>query len=131
MNEISKKIFEGEPKKPKSIQIEFDINEININKDNYYEELFKMLLEIFYDGMRKFNLENDGKVDLIKLSDNDFMKIREYFWSIGYDVYYKVLLNDVELKNTILTTKNSDLKDFFLNLKVENYLFTIIFDILK
>lgn len=128
MNEISKKIFEGEPKKPKSIQIEFDKSELT-NKENYYEKLFKMLLEIFYDGMRKFNLQGDT-VNLIELTDSDFMKIREYFWSIGFDVYYSVTLDEVELKNTITSTKNSDLKDYFLNLKVENYLFTIIFDYL-
>ena len=88
-----------------------------------------MLLEIFYDGMRKFNLQGDT-VNLIELTDSDFMKIREYFWSIGFDVYYSVTLDEVELKNTITSTKNSDLKDYFLNLKVENYLFTIIFDYL-
>ena len=46
MNEISKKIYEGPPKKPKSIQIEFDITELS-DKKNYYEKIFTMLLEIF------------------------------------------------------------------------------------
>ena len=128
MNDISRKIYESTPKKPKSIQIEFDQEELN-SSEELNKKIFKMLLEIFYDGMRKFNLK-DNQVNLKELSDEDFMKLREYFWSIGFDVFYIVKINDVEVKNTNTLESKSDLKAYYLDLKIDEYLFTISFDYL-
>ena len=63
MNSISEKIFEGEPKKVKSIQIEFSNDELENKETDFNKKIFDMLLEIFYDGMKKFHLRN-GKVNL-------------------------------------------------------------------
>tara|TARA_B100001123_G_C15183505_1_gene976310 strand:+ start:875 stop:1261 length:387 start_codon:yes stop_codon:yes gene_type:complete len=126
MNKTSKKIYEGDPKEPNSIQIVFSKDEVDEQYD-LNEKIFKMLLEIFHDGMRKFNLKDD-QVNLKELSDEDFYKIRQYFWSIGFDVFYNLKINNVQIRTTDDKTKKSDLKDYFLNLSIDEYFFTIFFD---
>lgn len=127
MNSISEKIFEGEPKKVKSIQIEFSKDELE-NKDfDFNKKIFDMLLEIFYDGMKKFHLKN-GKVNLEEVSNDEFNKIKEYFWSTGFDVFYKLIKdNEVVFKNDY-KDKKSELKDYYLNLKTNNFIYQIYFD---
>ena len=127
MNSISEKIFEGEPKEIKSIQIEFSNNELEKKETDFNKKIFDMLLEIFYDGMKKFHLRN-GKVNLEEVSNDEFNKIKEYFWSTGFDVFYKLLKdNEVVFKNDF-KEKKSELKDYYLNLKTNNITYQIYFD---
>ena len=76
MNSISEKIYEGYPKEPKSIQIQFSEEKIERGED-INSKIFTMLLEIFHDGMKKF-YSTDGVVNLDELNDDNFLKIREY-----------------------------------------------------
>ena len=126
MNHISQKIYESEPKKPKSIQIEFSENEIKrdveINK-----QIFDMLLEIFYDGMKKYYSKNDI-VNLDELTDSNFEKIREYFWSVGFDVFYTLKIDNKIVHKNDSKNKKSDLKDYYINLTKENRIYQIYFD---
>tara|TARA_Y100000389_G_scaffold194676_1_gene225025 strand:+ start:398 stop:787 length:390 start_codon:yes stop_codon:yes gene_type:complete len=127
MNSISEKIFEGEPKKVKSIQIEFSNDELENKETDFNKKIFDMLLEIFYDGMKKFHLKN-GKVNLEEVSNDEFNKIKEYFWSTGFDVFYKLIKdNEVVFKNDY-KEKKSELKDYYLNLKTDNFIYQIYFD---
>ena len=127
MNSISEKIFEDEPKKVKSIQIEFSKDELE-NKDvDFNKNIFDMLLEIFYDGMKKFHLKN-GKVNLEEVSNDEFNKIKEYFWSTGFDVFYKLIKDDEVVFKNDYKEKKSKLKDYYLNLKTNNFTYQIYFD---
>lgn len=127
MNSISEKIFEGEPKKVKSIQIEFSNDELENKETDFNKKIFDMLLEIFYDGMKKFHLRN-GKVNLEEVSNDEFNNIKEYFWSAGFDVFYKLIKdNEVVFKNDY-KEKKSELKDYYLNLKTNNFTYQIYFD---
>ena len=123
MNDISKKIFEGEPKNPQSIQIEYS----DADDD---DKLFIMLLEIFYDGMRKFHGVNN-KVCLELVKDEDLFQMRQYYWSFGFDIFYKVYDLDKNLiKNYDKNTKRckTSLKDLFMNLKTSYLIYEISFD---
>ena len=126
MNQISEKIFEADPKEPNSIQIQ--LSEIEVKRDeDLNEKIFKMLLEIFYDGMRKYYMK-DNQVNLDELSDEQFYKIKQYFWSIGFNVFYILKVNGEIIRNTDDKPKKSDLKDYFLDLKKETHVYSIFFD---
>jgi hypothetical protein len=126
MNNISDKIYEGEPKEPKSIQIEFSELEIKRGEE-LNEKIFKMLLEIFYDGMKLFHMK-DNQVNLDELSDTEFYKIKQYFWSVGFEIFYILKLEGEIIRNTDDKERKSDLKDYFLDLKTKTYTYTIFFD---
>lgn len=126
MNSISQKIYESEPKKPKSIQIEFSENDIKRDVD-INKQIFDMLLEIFHDGMKKYYSNNDI-VNLDELTDSNFQKIREYFWSIGFDVFYTLKIDNKIVHKNDSKNKKSDLKDYYINLKKENRIYQIYFD---
>lgn len=127
MNSISEKIFEGEPKKIKSIQIEFSKDELENKEIDFNKKIFDMLLEIFYDGMKKFHLKN-GTVNLEEVSNDEFNKIKEYFWSTGFDVFYKLIKDDEVVFKNDYKEKKSELKDYYLNLKTNNFTYQIYFD---
>tara|TARA_X000000950_G_C13559449_1_gene514951 strand:- start:12 stop:401 length:390 start_codon:yes stop_codon:yes gene_type:complete len=127
MNSISEKIFEREPKKVKSIQIEFSKDELENKEIDFNKKIFDMLLEIFYDGMKKFHSKN-GKVNLEEVSNDEFNKIKEYFWSTGFDVFYKLIKDDEVVFKNDYKEKKSELKDYYLNLKTNNFTYQIYFD---
>ena len=126
MNSISQKIYEGNPKEPKSIQIEFSEDEIKREGD-INSKIFQMLLEIFYDGMKKF-YSKDGIVNLDELNDNSFLKIREYFWSIGFEVFYQLSIDNKLIHKNDSKDKRSDLKDYYINLTKNEKIYQIYFD---
>ena len=127
MNSISEKIFEGGPKKVKSIQIEFSKDELENKEIDFNKKIFDMLLEIFYDGMKKFHSKN-GKVNLEEVSNDEFNKIKEYFWSTGFDIFYKLIKDDEVVFKNDYKDKKSELKDYYLNLKTNNFTYQIYFD---
>ena len=126
MNSISEKIYEGDPKEPKSIQIEFSEDEIK-RKDDINSKIFRMLLEIFHDGMKKF-YSTDGVVNLDELNDDNFLKIREYFWSIGFEVFYQLSIDNKLIHKNDSKDKKSDLKDYYINLTKDEKIYQIYFD---
>ena len=113
-------------KEPKSIQIEFSKEE-NERISDINEKIFRMLLEIFYDGMKKF-YSIDNIVNLDELNDDNFLKIRQYFWSIGFEVFYTLKIDNNLIHKNDSKDKKSDLKDYFINLKKENRVYQIYFD---
>jgi hypothetical protein len=126
MNSISDKIYEENPKEPKSIQIEFSEDEIKRSGD-INSKIFKMLLEIFHDGMKKFYSTNNI-VNLDELNDDNFLKIREYFWSTGFDVFYQLIIDKQVVHKNDSKEKKSDLKDYYVNLTKNEKTFQVYFD---
>ena len=126
MNSISKKIYESYPKEPRSIQIEFSEEEIKRDED-IHSKIFTMLLEIFHDGMKKF-YSKDNIVNLDELNDNNFQRIREYFWSIGFDVFYQLSIDNKVIHINDSKDRKSDLKDFYVNLTKNERVYQIYFD---
>ena len=126
MNSISNKIYEADPKEPKSIQIELAEDEIKRSGD-INSKIFKMLLEIFHDGMKKF-YSTDNIVNLDELNDDNFFKIREYFWSIGFDVFYQLMIDKQVVHKNDSKEKKSELKDYYVNLTKNEKTFQIYFD---
>jgi hypothetical protein len=126
MNSISKKIYESYPKEPRSIQIEFSEEEIKRDED-IHSKIFRMLLEIFHDGMKKF-YSKDNIVNLDELNDDNFQRIREYFWSIGFDVFYQLSIDNKVVHVNDSKDRKSDLKDFYVNLTKNERVYQIYFD---
>lgn len=118
---LTKIIFSNPPKEPNSIHLDFT--------DFGLEELFQQLLMMFTEGMKMFYGDNNGKVDLTRLSENDFSKIQKYFQSFGFDVSYKIKpLNYFEPSS--LNTKK-ELKDHCLRLRTQNCIYIVSFDYYK
>ena len=126
MNSISKKIYEEYPKEPKSIQIQFSEEEIERGED-INSKIFTMLLEIFHDGMKKF-YSQDNIVNLDELNDDNFQKIREYFWSAGFEVFYQISIDNKVVHINDSKARKSDLKDYYVNLTKNNKVYQIYFD---
>ena len=125
IEDIACTIFSDSPKPPQSIQLNLP------NKDSckdINQEIFNMLLELFHYGMVKY-YGNLGKVDLTLLNENDFLKIRKYFWSFGFEIFYKVydLNNNLILSNKEYTS-NTELFDKYLTLDTDISKYEISFD---
>ena len=81
IDDMINNIFTNKPQDIKSIQLSFDVN------DEY--ELFKILVDILTHGVKiLFGDEND-KVDINTITENDFKTIEKYFNSFGFDIKYK------------------------------------------
>jgi len=120
MNSISILLFENDIKEAKSIQIE------NLNADTD-EKIFEMLVEIFYDGIKKL-YGKDGKVNLEEIKDEEMYNLRKYFWSINFDFFYKV----TDLNNNIIKNyekkKGTDLYNLFFRIKTPYLIYILSFD---
>ena len=117
-DDIIDNIFLHSPKDSKSIQLIFD----DIGTD---ELLFKKLVEILVKGMKiLFSNEND-QVNIQDLTDADFIKLKMYFMSFGFDVFYNINEQPkIESKN-----KKSELCLFYFSLKItEDMKYYIVFD---
>jgi hypothetical protein len=84
IEEIAYNIFSGSPKSPKSVQLQ-----LPANCKDVYQEIFNIMLELFHYGMVKFH-GNEGKVDLNQVTEDDLFKMRQYFWSFGFEIFYKI-----------------------------------------
>lgn len=103
--EIAHKLFREPLKSPGSIQIEFSHEGENITS----KDIFSQLIIIFNEGMKYFFGDQYGKVDLSKLTQQDFYKINEYFNSFGFEIHYDIKeLNDSSQPNF----PNNILEDF-------------------
>ena len=89
ISNLSRKIFLDDIKPLKSIQIEFDDTE-NMG------ELFQSLVSLFTEGMIILFGEN-GKVNLNYVSNDNFLKIIQYFRSFGIQIYFhKFYIKQIE-----------------------------------
>ena len=118
LDEITEKIFSGEPSQKFSIQIEFENSNLH--------RLFESLLMITTYGMKKKFSNQKGKVDLAELSATELEYFNGYLRSFGmelkvdvenYDIrkdyeklkYKYVILDDtIELKDLCLPILNDN-----------------------
>jgi len=128
---IARSIFNKPPGKPSSISLA-------IEEDMDIKEIFEMLLMIFTEGMKILYGNEEEKVDLNALREQDFIKVQDYFKSMGFVCNYKVYLPsqsqhinfEARKYSNINITSKTLLKDLRLPLKCGPRIFEINFDFL-
>ena len=128
-DKIAKNIFTKEVKPPGSVAF-------SVDEDMDIKEIFEMLLMIFTEGMKILYGEEDGRVNLNARTEKDFMKVQDYFKSMGFICNYKVYLpsqtssiNFESRKYTNITiTDKTTLKELRLPLRCGPRIFEISFD---
>ena len=92
-------LFSDSPKEKGEISLELPLPEGSEKCKNIGLHVFEQLLMIFVDGLKYF-YGKDGKVDINKLSKEDFEKVNEYFISMNYSVDLKVFetMNEYQFK---------------------------------
>ena len=150
---LADQIFTKPLKGENSINIEFECIEDTVT-------LYEALLELFTEGMKiKYGDDDKNKVDLLSLTQNDFLEMKKYFKSFKIDLFYHVFhlqqleeltgnFNFIEnrLKNDdinelfpekptddlLINYKNIDtknLKDYKFQLQVKDILYIIYFSL--
>jgi hypothetical protein len=126
---IAKNIFTKEVKPPGSVAL-------TLEEDMDLKEIFEMLLMIFTEGMKILYGEANGTVNLNARTEKDFVKVQEYFKSLGFICNYTIYLPsqtavmDFETRkyNNITINEKTKLKDLKLPLKCGPRIFEISFD---
>lgn len=128
-------LFGQEPKEKDSIQLEIP----DIPKDkNVHLHIYEQLLQIFVDGLKYFYSNDDGKVDVTKLSIDNITKIQKYFESMNFLSKVDVFdLNNYEFKfpdyfkNQDKIQSNTVLNEFFYEVQgSDKKMYRITFDYL-
>jgi hypothetical protein len=134
MNPISfaKKIFMKEPQDKCSIQLHLNTDEMDMG------DLFEFLLLVFTNGLRILYGNNDEKVDLSTLNNEQLAKLNNYFNSFGFDTSYIVYpeemenvidFNKLSYRNTIINN-NTKIEDLCFPIKVYDKIYVIGFTFL-
>ena len=92
-------LFSDSPKEKGEISLELPLPEGSEKCKNIGLHIFEQLLMIFVDGLKYF-YGKDNKVDINKLTKEDFEKVNEYFISMNYSVDLKVFetMNEYQFK---------------------------------
>ena len=118
LDNIINNIFLNSPQDPKSIQLIFDDD---IKND---ESLFKKLVEILVKGMKILFSNDNETVNLQELTDNDFLKLKQYFMSFGFNIIY-----DINNQPQIESKNNNELSLYYFSLKIsDDIIYYIVFD---
>lgn len=82
------RVFNSEPKDPRTYTLTLDTDFTNSPED--LKIVFEALSTVFTLAMRLKHADpSTGQVDLLAVTDAQFQKIREYFYSFGFDVFYE------------------------------------------
>lgn len=92
-------IFRSEPRDPYSISIDFDLTSTR--------ELFQSFLQIFHRGSIILYGDSNEKVDLDRLTMDDFIYIAKFFKSFGVDIFFKKIAKQ-QYKDFIAYISNSN-----------------------
>ena len=121
-------IFTGDEKPKKYYTLDFGI------KDP--KELFELFLMIFTFSTKKFYGDQNGKVNLRQLSEEDINKIKNYYNSFGVELNTN-MYNELEYLNANITpynelkiNNNTKLDELIFSLKCEDIIYTISFSLL-
>lgn len=131
INELLNDIIIQQPKDEKSINFQFQ-NKIEIR------DLFEILLNFFTDICKLYYSDDNHRVDLEILSNEDLDFIRKYFKSIGFNFniesfnYYQISNNFIEQlqKNKydkIVINTDTEINDLYFVLKCRNIIYKIKF----
>ena len=130
-----KYMFDCEPKPKDSIQLECP--DIPDNK-NTHLHIFEQLLMIYVSGLKHLWQDEEGRVDLTKLTEDNIKLMKQYFESINYIVNIEVFdLNTYQFrfpdyfKNQEKITNKTVLTDFFYETQgSDTNMYRISFDFL-
>ena len=131
-----KYMFDSEPKPKDSIQLE--CSDIPPNK-NTHLHIFEQLLMIYVSGLKHLWQNEEGKVDLTELTEDNIGLMKCYFESINYVVNIQVFDLDTYqfrfpdyFKNQEKITSKTLLTDFFYETQgTDTNMYRISFDFLK
>ena len=130
-------LFTNDPKPKGSIQLESPLLEPGKNEGLH---IFEQLLMIFVDGLKFFFKNEEGKINLSELTEENILKVKEYFVSMNYDVIVEVFptMNEYQFKfpdyfkNQEHIKSETELKDFYYEVfNEENCAFRISFTFLN
>lgn len=123
--ELAQIIFKEDIKAPGYYSIQFD-------QSDKLENLYQSLLMIFTEGMKILYGKN-GKVDLLNLSEENFIKFNMYMQSIHVDCTYKIyeeMEYEKMYRENFMIKNKSKLSDYRFKLKVSNKIFVLFFEII-
>ena len=125
IQEIASNIFNKSSQTPQSIQLK--LPDSSSCKDVNHE-IFSILLEIFHHGMVKYH-GKQGRVNMDLVTEDDFLNIRKYFWSFGFEIFYKIFdtTGNLLLENKVYD-KTTDLFNKYITLETELFKYEISFD---
>jgi hypothetical protein len=115
---FAKKIFTNEPKDKFSIQLHLNTEEMDMG------DLFEFLLLVFTNGLRILYGNNNEKVDLSTLNNEQLTKVNDYFNSFGFDTSYIIYSEEMEsvIDFNKLSYRNTTINT---DTKIENLCFPI------
>jgi hypothetical protein len=131
---LAQQVFSNDPLDPNSIPFEINVVEETssgdtISSQTNYRDVFEILLQFFHNGLKVRYGDINGKVDLSQLTEEDFMLIKQYFHSIGFDV--DVDIQPIPIPKSFIIDGHT-LGEYKFCLKVGNDLVYIVrFDFLK
>ncbi len=76
-------LFKNDPKPPNSIVLDLDTDNV--------KSIFEKLISIFHEATIYFHGDENNKVDLSKLSNNDMNNIARYFHSFNININYRLI----------------------------------------
>jgi len=118
--EITHAIFSKPPSESNSIHLDFSDFKLDP------EALFKELLTMFTEGMKILYGDTNGRVNLTKLTEDDFFRVNQYFNSFGYKVSYSI--KPIGYFEPAFINEKKELKDHFLRLRTDNCIYIVSFD---
>ena len=123
--DLTETLINSEPQERSSIPISFDSDSL--------KDMHEALVMFFTKCMKKKFGDKSGKVNLLKLNNDDFEYIDRYFQSISIKLNYKFYdLEDYDTMNTdnFLNKNNNNLQDHRFKLKIENKIFVLWFQVI-
>jgi hypothetical protein len=124
------KLLNSEPQNPKSIHLEIDSDEQNV------ESGFKCLIEIFTLMMKYLYGNNSGQVNLSNLTEEEIIVVINYYKSFGYQLYVQINENGKEIYTNYTGQSADDNKEkdtllnHYLNINSKGKIYKIFFDFL-
>jgi hypothetical protein len=125
--ELAEKLFSNSPQDSNTIPLEIE--------DMDMGDLFEFLLIVFTNGLKSLYGNENGKVNLGDLSEEQFGKVNQYFNSIGFDTTYVVYpleaenmvdFNKLSYRNADITS-STQLDDLCFPMKVSDKIYVIGF----
>ena len=121
---IAHQIFNIPPEEPNSYGLQFE-NQFS-KDDDVDEAVFKVLTTILIEGLKIHYADQNGVVDLTKLTNQNFELMGQYIRSLGYETIFYVYKKDEEPKNM-----NHANNVFRVNPKGTDIMFTVSFKVYR
>ena len=128
IEEIFNKVILSSPKEPNTFPLQFELSSL--------KEIFEFLLQFVTMICKTFYSDDNGQVDLSKMSQADFLIVNKYMQSIGFNCDFKAVPAIAHnINNTynnrydrINITETTKLSDLIFGIKCNTILYVISFD---